>query len=64
MNNVLNYLRDTYGMSILLLICGGVAYAYGEHLEANAVPVSKVPSHFMCEYDTWGNQYICYGESK
>jgi hypothetical protein len=62
MNNLLGYLRDTYRMYLLLLVCGGTAYAYGEHLEANAVSISEVPSHFICEHDTWGGHYLCYGE--
>ena len=62
MNNLLSYLRATYGLYLLLLICGGAAYAYGEHLEANAVSAPDVPSHFICEHDPLFNQYICYGE--
>ena len=40
------------------------AWAYGEYLEANAILVSEVPSHFMCQYDTLANHYICYGEQR
>ena len=40
------------------------AWTYGEYLEANAILVSEVPSHFMCQYDTLANHYICYGEQR
>ena len=40
------------------------AWSYGEHLEANSVPVTDVPTHYTCEHDVIFNQYICYGEQR
>jgi len=54
--------RNWFLALMLTLLMASVSY--GEYLEANAVPVTAVPSHFMCEHDTIGNHYICYGDIK
>ena len=63
MNNLLRLLKRNWFLALMLSLMVA-SFSYGEYLEANAVPVSAVPSHFMCEHVTLGNHYICYGESK
>ena len=63
MSTLLNLFQRNWFLALMLTLLMA-SFSYGEYLETNAVPVTAVPSHFMCEHDTIGNHYICYGESK
>ena len=63
MNTLLRLFERNWFLALMLTLLMA-SVSYGEYLEANAVPVTAVPSHFMCEHDTIGNHYICYGDDK